>query len=157
MFYSACPAAIFPIVGPPHVTARTLVPNESTRLIGVQVHMRIFFPKKINRPRPFPLFSSDAPRPPSPPPAPARVCARAGVPTPLWLRNKLDEKNLSAQDEDLVDDTLDDVPLGTLDDQIEVGPIDVPPPPVDFDDNDGYDDGYDSDPGIAGVDSEGMY
>lgn len=82
---------------------------------------------------------------------------RAAVPTPLWLRNKLDENNLSAQDEDLVDDTLDDVPLGTLDDQIEVGPIDVPPPPVDFDGDDGYDDGYDSDPGIAGVDSEGMY
>ena len=56
-----------------------------------------------------------------------------------------------------MDDTLDDVPLGTLDDQIEVGPIDVPPPPVDFDGDDGYDDGYDSDPGIAGVDSEGMY
>lgn len=56
-----------------------------------------------------------------------------------------------------MDDTLDDVPLGTLDDQIEVGVIDVPPPPVDFDDNDGYDDGYDSDSGIAGADSEGMY
>lgn len=59
-----------------------------------------------------------------------------------------------AQDEDLVDDTLDDVPLGH---DIEVGIIDVPPPPVDFDDNDGYDDGYDSDPGIAGGESEGMY
>lgn len=63
----------------------------------------------------------------------------------------------ASQDEDLVDDTLDDLPLGTLDDQIEVGVIDVPPPPVDFDDNDGYDDGYDSDPGISGMDSEGMY
>ncbi|CAN0293010.1 unnamed protein product [Pylaiella littoralis] len=56
-------------------------------------------------------------------------------------------------DEDLVDDTLEDVPVV---DDIEVGVIDVPPPPVDFDDNDGYDDGYDSDPGIAGGDSE-MY
>lgn len=62
-----------------------------------------------------------------------------------------------AQDEDLVDDTLDDVPLGTLDDQMAVGVVDVPPPPVDFDDNDGYDDGYDSDPGISGMESEGMY
>lgn len=59
------------------------------------------------------------------------------------------------QDEDLVDDTLDDVPLG---DEIEVGVIDVPPPPVDFDDSDGYDDGYDLDEGgIQGAESEGMY
>lgn len=62
---------------------------------------------------------------------------------------------ISAQDEDLVDDALEDVPLGTL--EVEVGVIDVPPPPVDFDDNDGYDDGYDSDPGIAGAESDGMY
>eukprot|EP00903_Cladosiphon_okamuranus_P009150 g8743.t1 len=67
------------------------------------------------------------------------------------------ERFADEPDEDLVDDTLDDVPLGTLDDEIEVGVIDVPPPPVDFDDTDGYDDGYDSDPGIAGGDSDGMY
>lgn len=60
-----------------------------------------------------------------------------------------------SQDEDLVDDTLDDMPLV---DEIEVGVIDVPPPPVDFDDSDGYDDGYDLDEGgIQGAESEGMY
>eukprot|EP00752_Nemacystus_decipiens_P005197 g4716.t1 len=60
-------------------------------------------------------------------------------------------------DEDLVDDTLDDVPLGTLDDQVEVGRIDVPPPPVDIDDYDGYDDNYDMDSGMLGAEGDGMY
>lgn len=54
-----------------------------------------------------------------------------------------------------MDDTLDDLPL---EDEIEVGVIDVPPPPVDFDDSDGYDDGYDPDSGgLASAESEGMY
>lgn len=70
-----------------------------------------------------------------------------------FLKKKFETCLIGTQDEDLVDDTLEDVPVV---DDIEVGVIDVPPPPVDFDDNDGYDDGYDSDPGIAGGDSE-MY
>ncbi|CAM9136314.1 unnamed protein product [Ectocarpus sp. 8 AP-2014] len=65
------------------------------------------------------------------------------------------ERFADEPDEDLVDDTLDDLPL---DDEIEVGVIDVPPPPVDFDDSDGYDDGYDPDTGdLGGAESDGMY
>ncbi|CAM9926021.1 unnamed protein product [Ectocarpus fasciculatus] len=65
------------------------------------------------------------------------------------------ERFADEPDEDLVDDTLDDLPL---EDEIEVGVIDVPPPPVDFDDSDGYDDGYDPDSGgLASAESEGMY
>lgn len=58
------------------------------------------------------------------------------------------------QDEDLVDDTLDDVPIETDE---EVAPLaaDTPPPPVDFEDNDGYDDGYDTpDDSTLGGDSD---
>lgn len=58
------------------------------------------------------------------------------------------------QDEDLVDDTLEDVPIETDE---EVAPLaaDTPPPPVDFEDNDGYDDGYDTpDDSTLGGDSD---
>ena len=62
----------------------------------------------------------------------------------------------NAQDEDLVDDTLDDVPIGT---DVEIASADVPPPPIDFDDNDGYDDGYDSpgDSSVADVESSALF
>lgn len=62
----------------------------------------------------------------------------------------------NAQDEDLVDDTLEDVPVGTDND---MSLIDIPPATIDFDDNDGYDDGYDSDgdAGIANLENSGLF
>ncbi|CAM9297355.1 unnamed protein product [Laminaria digitata] len=66
------------------------------------------------------------------------------------------ERYAEEPDEDLVDDTLDDVPIGT---DVEIASADVPPPPIDFDDNDGYDDGYDSpgDSSVADVESSALF
>lgn len=62
---------------------------------------------------------------------------------------------LLIQDEDLVDDTLDDVPIQTDEEVVVPLAADTPPPPVDFEDNDGYDDGYDTpDDSTLGGDSD---
>lgn len=59
------------------------------------------------------------------------------------------------QDEDLVDDTLEDVDDDDLDTEsgLTALPADAPPPPVEFDFNDGFDDGYND--GDGGGDLEG--
>lgn len=58
-------------------------------------------------------------------------------------------------DEDLVDDTLEDVDDDDLDTEsgLTALPADAPPPPVEFDFNDGFDDGYND--GDGGGDLEG--
>ena len=73
------------------------------------------------------------------------------------VSHKLDHPgNPCQQDEDLVDDTLEDVSL-SADAAITAIPTDATPS-VDFDENDAYDDGYDTGDavGVAGVE-DAMY